>query len=138
MGFFHCPGGTAHVIVGAGDGPAVVVAVGARGGRKGVVYEVDPAALELGAGVERETTKSAEAYARSRPVRPLPRRLVTRPLGALADLESSAMAAEESGISHLGGVTARDPTQQTRSLSEAAALAGRAWWPPPCGRRTDF
>ena len=58
------------MIVGAGDGPAVVVAVGARGGRKGVVYEVDPAALELGAGVEQETTKSAEAYARfPRPVR---------------------------------------------------------------------
>jgi uncharacterized cupin superfamily protein len=62
--FFHCPRGTAHVIVGAGDGPAVVVAVGARGGRKGLVFEVDDAALEHGAGVERETTKPAEAYSR--------------------------------------------------------------------------
>jgi uncharacterized cupin superfamily protein len=62
--FFHCPGGTAHVIVGAGDGPAVVLAVGARGGRKGIVYRVDPAAIRCGAGVEQETTKSAEAYAR--------------------------------------------------------------------------
>jgi uncharacterized cupin superfamily protein len=62
--FFHCPGGAAHVIVGAGAGPAVVLAVGARGGRKGIVYEVAAAALEHGAGVERETTKSAEAYAR--------------------------------------------------------------------------
>jgi uncharacterized cupin superfamily protein len=62
--FFHCPGRTAHIIVGAGDGPAVVLAVGARGGRKGIVYEVDAAAIEHGAGVERETTKSAEAYAR--------------------------------------------------------------------------
>jgi uncharacterized cupin superfamily protein len=62
--FFHCPGGTAHVIVGAGDGPALVLAVGARGGRKGIVYVVAAAALEHGAGVERETTKSAEAYAR--------------------------------------------------------------------------
>jgi uncharacterized cupin superfamily protein len=61
--FFHCPGGTAHVIVGAGDGPAVVLAVGARGGRKGIVYRVDPAAIRHGAGVERETTKSAQAYA---------------------------------------------------------------------------
>jgi uncharacterized cupin superfamily protein len=62
--FFHCPGGTAHVIVGAGDGPAVVVAVGARGGRKSLVYEVDAAAIAHGAGVEQETTKPAEAYAR--------------------------------------------------------------------------
>jgi uncharacterized cupin superfamily protein len=62
--FFHCAGGTAHVIVGAGNGPSVVVAVGARGGRKGVVYEVDPVAIELGAGVQQTTTKSAEAYGR--------------------------------------------------------------------------
>jgi uncharacterized cupin superfamily protein len=60
--FFHCPGGTAHVIVGAGDGPAVVLAVGARGGRKGLVYEVDATALAHAAGVERETSKYAEAY----------------------------------------------------------------------------
>lgn len=62
--FFHCPGGTAHMIVGAGDGPAIVLAVGGRGGRKGLVYEVSAAALERGAGVDRETTKPAEAYAR--------------------------------------------------------------------------
>jgi uncharacterized cupin superfamily protein len=61
--FFHCPGGTAHVIVGAGDGPAVVLAVGARGGQKGIVYLVSPAALAHGAGVDHETTKSAVAYA---------------------------------------------------------------------------
>jgi uncharacterized cupin superfamily protein len=60
--FFHCPGGTAHVIVGAGNGPAVVLAVGVRGGRKGIVYRVAAAAVEHGAGVEEETTKSAEAY----------------------------------------------------------------------------
>ncbi len=62
--YFHCPGGTAHVIIGAGNGPAVVLAVGARGGRKGTVYPVSEAALEHGAGVEQETTRSAEAYAR--------------------------------------------------------------------------
>ena len=61
--YFHCPGGTAHVVVGAGDGPSVVLAVGARGGRKGIVYLVEPAAVARGAGVERETTRSAEAYA---------------------------------------------------------------------------
>jgi uncharacterized cupin superfamily protein len=62
--FFHCPGGTAHVIIGAGKGQAVVLAVGARGGRKGIVYPVAKAALEHGAGVDEETTKSSEAYAR--------------------------------------------------------------------------
>ena len=63
--FFHCPPGTAHVIIGAGDGPAVVVASGARGGRrKGFEYLADPAALAHDAGVDRTTTKPAEAYAR--------------------------------------------------------------------------
>ena len=61
--FFHCPGGTAHMIVGAGNGPSVVLAVGGRGGRKGLEYLVDPVALAHGVGVERATTKPQEAYA---------------------------------------------------------------------------
>jgi uncharacterized cupin superfamily protein len=62
--FFHCPAGTAHVVVGAGDGPSVVVAVGARRGRKGLEYVADPLALAHGAGVEEETRDSRQAYAR--------------------------------------------------------------------------
>ena len=62
--FFHCPPRTEHVVVGAGDAPAVVVAVGARGrGRKGIVYPVAEAALKHAACVERETTEPSEAYA---------------------------------------------------------------------------
>jgi uncharacterized cupin superfamily protein len=63
----HCPAGTPHVIVGAGDGPSVVLAVGARdrsvdnpdwGG-----YPVDATAARHGASVETETTIPKEAYA---------------------------------------------------------------------------
>ena len=62
----HCPPGTNHIILGAGDAPCAVLAVGARehqdtpgwGG-----YTVDEVALRHGAGVEQETTESAEAYA---------------------------------------------------------------------------
>ena len=62
--FFHCPAGTEHIIVGAGSGPAVVLAVGARGrGSTGIVYPFSKVAARHGAGVKRETTKSAEAYA---------------------------------------------------------------------------
>jgi len=61
--FVHCPGGTHHIIVGAGSGPSVVLAVGGRGGRKRIVYPVDRMALEHGVGAERETTKPQEAYA---------------------------------------------------------------------------
>jgi uncharacterized cupin superfamily protein len=81
--FFHCPGGTPHVLVGAGDGPAVVLAVGARGGRKGIVYLVEPRAERRGAGVDRETTKPVEAYARFPPAK----RCTYRP-GWLAELPS--------------------------------------------------
>ena len=62
--FFHSPAGTEHIIVGAGSGPAVVLAVGARGrGRTGIVYPASKLAAKHGARVKRETTKPGEAYA---------------------------------------------------------------------------
>jgi quercetin dioxygenase-like cupin family protein len=62
--FIHCPPQTDHMIVAAGDGPAVVLAVGARGlSRKGLVYPVSDTAKKYGVSVEKETTKPAEAYA---------------------------------------------------------------------------
>jgi uncharacterized cupin superfamily protein len=67
--FVHCPAGTKHVIVGAGGGPCVVLAVGARERSTGPdwgAYTVDAAALRHGAGVEQETSDASEAYARFR------------------------------------------------------------------------
>ena len=62
--FVHCPPTTAHMIVGAGDGPSVVLAAGARGlRRKGLVYEPSETARKHGISVAKETTKPAEAYA---------------------------------------------------------------------------
>jgi uncharacterized cupin superfamily protein len=61
---FHCPPGTPHTIVGAGDEPALVLAVGARVERGSVRYPYDPAAVRHGAGVEADTASPAEAYAR--------------------------------------------------------------------------
>ncbi len=61
--FVHCPPWTEHVFVGAGSGPCVIVAVGARPD-DAVVYPVADVALKHGAGVERETRDADEAYAR--------------------------------------------------------------------------
>ncbi|HUG64998.1 MAG TPA: cupin domain-containing protein [Gaiellaceae bacterium] len=64
--FVHCPPQTKHTIVGAGNGPCVVVAVGARQHQDGPDwggYTVDDVALRHEAGVERETTIPDEAYA---------------------------------------------------------------------------
>src|SRR3954454_2643382 len=60
--FVHCPAWTEHVFVGAGDGPCVVLMVGARPDVE-VVYPVSEVALRHGAGVERETRSPGEAYA---------------------------------------------------------------------------
>jgi uncharacterized cupin superfamily protein len=63
----HCPAGMNHTIVGAGDGPCVILAVGARDKSTGPDwggYHVDETALRHGAGVEQETTVPEEAYAR--------------------------------------------------------------------------
>ena len=65
--FVHCPPQMSHVIVGAGDRPCVVLAVGAREHQDGPgwgAYPVDETALRHGAGVERETNSAEEAYAR--------------------------------------------------------------------------
>ena len=64
--FVHCPPGTKHTILGAGDGLCVVVAVGAREHQDGPhwgAYTVDEVALRHEAGVAHETTVPDEAYA---------------------------------------------------------------------------
>jgi uncharacterized cupin superfamily protein len=88
--FFHCPPQTEHVIVGAGDGPAVVLAVGARGlRRKGIVYTESEAAQARGAGVRTETSDPRDAYA------PLPPWVRCRYReGWLPDLEGPAAGPE--------------------------------------------
>ena len=62
--FVHCPAGTDHAFVGAGDGPCVIFMVGSREGwpEKGIVYPRNEVALKHGAGVETETTSPPEAY----------------------------------------------------------------------------
>jgi uncharacterized cupin superfamily protein len=64
--FAHCPAGTEHVIVGAGETLSVVLAVGARNRSTGPDwggYTVAEAALRRGAGVAEETTDGDVAHA---------------------------------------------------------------------------
>jgi uncharacterized cupin superfamily protein len=71
--FVHCPAEMKHVIVGAGDGQCLVLAVGARDKSTGPdwgAYPVDEAALRHGAGVEEETSDPQKAYARFPPREP--------------------------------------------------------------------
>jgi uncharacterized cupin superfamily protein len=64
--FVHCPPNAKHTILGAGNGPCIVVAVGARQHQDGPGwggYTVDEVALKHEAGVEVETNVPDEAYA---------------------------------------------------------------------------
>jgi uncharacterized cupin superfamily protein len=76
--FVHCPPRTQHTIIGAGDRPCIVFAVGAlenhtvgsrvdgtlQGRDDGGAYTVDEAALRHGAGVDQETNDADVAYER--------------------------------------------------------------------------
>jgi uncharacterized cupin superfamily protein len=59
--FVHCPPWTEHVLVGAGDGPCAILAVGTRLSDE-VVYPVSELARRHRAGVLRRTRDPAEAY----------------------------------------------------------------------------
>jgi uncharacterized cupin superfamily protein len=61
--FVHCPPGAAHIFVGAGSGPCVILMTGRRDPGNKLFYPRSEIALRHGAGVETETTSPAEAYA---------------------------------------------------------------------------
>lgn len=72
--FVHCPPGTEHMIVGAGRGPCVVLAIASRGHMgedcNGGAYTVDEVALRHGAGVETQVSNADVAYEGFAPSRP--------------------------------------------------------------------
>jgi uncharacterized cupin superfamily protein len=73
--FVHCPPNASHTIVGAGSGPCVIVAIGARQHQDGPdwgAYPVEAVAQRHGAGVDEETNDPQQAYA------PFTRRQPTR------------------------------------------------------------
>lgn len=67
--FLHLAAATAHVIVGAGDGPSSVLMVGARTSDPGISFPVSAVAARHGASVEAETADGAVANAGIAPKR---------------------------------------------------------------------
>src|SRR5262245_56197169 len=61
--FVHCPSGTDHIFVGAGDGPCMIFMAGARSEGNTITYPRDEVARRHGAAVETETQVPREAYA---------------------------------------------------------------------------
>src|SRR5205823_14380631 len=60
--FVHCPPGTEHIFVGAGEAPCVIFMAGSRADPANL-YPVSELARKHGAGVAEETSESQEAYA---------------------------------------------------------------------------
>ena len=67
--YLHCPPGTAHITIGAGDEPCALLMVGTRTGGA-TRYLPDPAAARHGAAVEVASDDSDEVYADRPPIRP--------------------------------------------------------------------
>jgi uncharacterized cupin superfamily protein len=61
--FVHCPPGTHHIFVGAGDGPCAILMVGARGPEHTIHYEPNELAAKYDASPPGETGVPREAYA---------------------------------------------------------------------------
>jgi uncharacterized cupin superfamily protein len=73
--YLHCPAGTDHIIVGAGNGPCAVLMTGARSPDNRIHYPVNAVAARHGASVKKATDSPKEAYADlSRKVEPVPAR----------------------------------------------------------------
>jgi uncharacterized cupin superfamily protein len=65
--YFHCPPNVPHTIVGAGDGPCAILALGARDNQDGADwggYPYSELAMKHDASAEEETTDPKVAYAR--------------------------------------------------------------------------
>jgi uncharacterized cupin superfamily protein len=65
--FFHAPPWTEHIVVGAGEGPCVILMAGARLGDPQVHYPVSELAARHGASVDAETSDWRQAYATAEP-----------------------------------------------------------------------
>ena len=60
--YVHCPAGTDHVFIGAGEGPCAVLMIGARRDEE-VHYPVSQLAMKYDASVREPTNEPEEAYA---------------------------------------------------------------------------
>jgi uncharacterized cupin superfamily protein len=67
--FFHSPGGTEHIFVGAGDEPCVILMTGSRTGDWRIRYVVSELAARYGASADEELSDPRQAYVGFEPSR---------------------------------------------------------------------
>jgi uncharacterized cupin superfamily protein len=69
--FLYTPPGAAHILVGAGDGPCVIVMASNRKPGEEILYPVSEVAARYGASAQRETDDPRVAYADRSPRLPV-------------------------------------------------------------------
>ena len=125
--FVHCPNWTEHIFVGAGNGPCLVLGVGARRKGRGIRYPVNALALKYGAGVEIETSDPKEAYARFGERQA--DRLSSRVSGLAEPGDELALAAAPAHLQGLG-----DAGEERDGSLVVAADRGQELRDPRCSR----
>jgi uncharacterized cupin superfamily protein len=68
--YLHCPPGTAHITIGAGEQECAILMVGTRDPNRSIRYLVDETAARHAASVARVTSSPREAYAGAPPIIP--------------------------------------------------------------------
>ena len=63
--YVHCPAGTAHAMVGTGDGPCAILMIGARRPDATIDYPVSEAAARHGLSVPERSDNARDAYERA-------------------------------------------------------------------------
>jgi uncharacterized cupin superfamily protein len=61
--YLHCPPGTSHILVGAGDGPCAILMIGVRSPDATIQYSVNEIAARYEASPPHDTDAPGEAYA---------------------------------------------------------------------------
>jgi uncharacterized cupin superfamily protein len=61
--YFHCPPGTLHIFVGAGEGPCAILMIGSRPEVETLRYPKSEVAATYGASAAKDTEDPDEAYA---------------------------------------------------------------------------
>jgi uncharacterized cupin superfamily protein len=67
--FLHCPAGTAHAMIGAGDGPCAILMIGARRPDATIEYPVSEAAARHALSAPEPSDNARDAYERAGCVR---------------------------------------------------------------------
>jgi len=128
--YLHCPAGTNHILIGAGDGPCAIFMTGGRSPESSVHYPVDAVAARYGASVAKATDSATEAYADQ--ARTITRERAPWPPARTAELDARWLLAT---VMCAGQATAEAPQGPFEESPDTIGRGGRETDPgKPAGK----